>query len=123
MKNTIKLIGFIAVVAIVGLSFVTCGEPEDTVLVFSNESENYAINVWCDGCTPSQFTLEKLVLEGGIAFDGADEVTVTKAGGGLIPVRWDVVGINTSKEYFITMDTSGSKVVFRDADERLNVKK
>jgi hypothetical protein len=92
MRNTFKFIGFIAVVAVIGLSFAACGPDEDERLITFENHSGFTIEVRCAGSTlvsdgsPANFQLDP--WSGQLA-DPYPKEEVSKIGSN-ITVSWNI---------------------------------
>jgi hypothetical protein len=115
MKNTIKLIGFIAVVAVIGLSFVACDEPEENVVPFENRS-TYDVTVTVHNAEPNPVTFTLKGFISGTGNYASRNVTITGT-----TVRYNYSPENLVERDEYELKTHG-KIVFVDIDAALSVR-
>jgi hypothetical protein len=121
MKNTIKLIGIIAVVAVIGVFFAACGPDEDErVVVFINESI-YGITVRCAGSTPEEFDLDGIQAAAWAAGDEPDSQKVTRVGKNIELTGWEIKGSGGSKAGIKTDNPAGYYYFRNDTSMELSV--
>jgi hypothetical protein len=112
MKNTIKLFVIIAVVAVIGFSFVACGPGEENLYKFENRS-TYDVTVTITGEITNGVT-SPFTLKGFISGTG-DYDSKEVIGTGL-KYTW------SPKDKVIEDDYYKDKHVFIDKDDPLSVK-
>jgi hypothetical protein len=110
MKNTIKLIGFIAVVAVIGFSFAACGEPEEDIWTFANDSSQ-VVNVTVKGGDPSSFLLEALED----VYATADKKEVKGTNLTLKDIDWSVGRTGSLPKDLVNCVRRGTTFTFEDA--------
>jgi hypothetical protein len=121
MKNTFKLIGFIAVVAVIGLSFAACDDDgTEYSMTFENACILTKIDVRVDNATLEDGSRAIFTLEGkkNIA-DNADSKTVFWTGSSKTTFGWNIQGMtqDVSEGYLEEVKQVGNKVTFRLKDD------
>jgi hypothetical protein len=123
MKNTSKIFGFIALMAVIALSmaFTSC-DFEDAVWTYTfTNASLYDIVVTCADLTPSSLTIEK--MPAGDDYLLADPKMKTATGGAPSKIKsallWSAVGLNstTDRDRQVKVVISGTGWTFEKNEE------
>jgi hypothetical protein len=114
MKNTFKWLGFIVVVAVIGVFFAACGEDEDIREgIIVNESK-YDLIVRCAGSEPSEFPLKGIQAAEWDAGGTADSRKVTRVGKNIQVTGWEIADSGGSQSGVITDNSKAGYYYFRN---------